>query len=147
MRLHCPVPRPSVKPGQLAQCYIHTEGRRSAAQPEIARANIFRHVAAFYEVAKQKFGRQIDSDRASFDEIAVGKTNPLSPPIGRFDRRNPRLSNYFTAGFANARRHSLGDRPHTADRMSPQARLAIYFAKTVMQQNVSRARRERRYES
>ena len=128
---------------QFAQRDIHPERGRAAAVARDPCGRVFVQRIGGHHSLIQQFRIDVGDHHRRRDLGAICQYNAHRAPIF-----HPHLRDFGIGIDAHAARgaffrHRLGDRAHSADRVTPRTGLAVHFAEDVMQQHIRAARRVR----
>ena len=133
--------RPAGEVRQLRQRHVHAEDGGARFQADEAAAQLRVDGALGHQVAEQQLGRHIGGHGARPDALARMQLHAGGPATFDEQRSHRRAGADDSAARLGRPRHGLGDGPHAADGVAPDARLAVDLAEGVVHQEIGRARR------
>src|SRR5580704_16538328 len=126
---------------QFRERDIHRKRARLATPVFHPPPESFGQGARINEVEVEELGVDPRGNGCGTDGFTLVRLNADGLTIFDKDLAHPGRKPDLHAARGGGFRHGLGDRAHAADRMAPDAFLAVHLAEAMVQENVARARR------
>ena len=127
---------------QLGERHVHAERAGAGAPVRNAPQEIRRQRRRVDEPREEQLWIEVgDDEPARETSRPLSVTTPTARPFSTITSRTGALRADLDAARGAAFRHRLRDRAHAADRMAPDAALAVHLAEGVVEEHIGGARR------